>query len=669
MLALPVAGGNNGAMTGGQNADTSETVARDQAGDRFFILGTAGHIDHGKSALVEALTGTNPDRLPEEKRRGMTIELGFAELQVGEITFGVVDVPGHEKFIRTMVAGATGMDIAMLIVAADDSVMPQTVEHVEVLDLLGIRQGVVAITKCDLVDAELIDVVEAEVGELLARTSLRDAAVVRVSSLQKTGLDDLRKRLVEAAARIRREELDQPFRMPIDRAFTVAGRGTVATGSVISGRVRRGDAVDIWPTGERARVREIQSHGQDREEAGAGQRAAINLQGVDRSAVERGFELAAAGAIAPTRLLDVQIQCLASHRRPIRNHSRLRLCLGTREAEVRCVLLSGGDLAPGERGLVQLRCREPLTATYGQRFIVRDENAARTAGGGVVLRSARRRLSARHAEDVEGLRRLLEGEAEERLAEAIRDGQFKLADEAGLALAAGLSRTAVPGLVEKLKKAGRLVALDDTGRAISAEFLGAFQDRAAAWLRQYHETHRDEPGCLAATFEGWLERKSGPALGKLLLSRLIEGGAVRMMGRYVCLKEFAPALSGQDEKLLAMILEELHRGAFQPPLVVDLVTLTKSNVQRVQKLIKMACASGQAVQVDSTIYLHGDRERELREQAVRLYEKGGPFTVAQLREALGSSRKYAVPIVEYLDRVGFTRRSGDLREPVQGKPT
>ena len=657
-------------MSGTNEQEKSAAQVQPVEGGRHFILGTAGHIDHGKTTLIKALTGTDTDRLPEEKRRGMTIELGFAELTMEDITFGIVDVPGHEKFVRTMVAGATGVDIGLIIVAADDSVMPQTVEHVEILSLLGIKRAIVAITKCDTAEKDMIDLVEEEVRELLSTTELSDIPIVRVSSTKMTGIDELRKKLLEAADGIEPEEFDQPFRMPIDRVFSVSGRGTVVTGSVVSGRLEPGETVDVWPTGKQVRIREVQTHGQNSNWVGAGQRAAVNLQGINREDIERGYELAAIDSIEPTRLLDVHFTCLASHKQAIKNNSRLRLCIGTREVLARCVILKGTSINAGESAYLQLRCRESVAATYGQRFILRDENAARTAGGGIILRAAKRRISWRMADELNGLEILNHGNAVQRVAEVLRSARFSLPSTEHIALAANVARADIPSLMQELQQDRKIVQLAENSVAVSADFLTAFEKRALNWLKGYHQSHADEPGCLTETLTGWLERKSlSKSFGKVLTARLVDSGEVKVMGRFVCLKEFAPALSKQDEKLLAQTLETFNQAGFQPPTSEELAKTLDSNKQRVEKLLKIACSTDQLVKVNNAIYLHVDREQELRDKVQELFLADGSFTMSQLRETLGASRKYVVPIGEYLDRIGFTRREGDTREVIQDAET
>jgi len=638
-----------------QNTDTT----------RHVVLGTAGHIDHGKTSLVRALTGIDTDRLPEEKRRGMTIELGFAELRIADVAFGVVDVPGHEKFIRNMVAGATGIDVALIVVAADDSVMPQTIEHVEILDLLGVDAGVVAVTKRDLVDADMIGLVSAEINELLAGTRLSGAAVIPLSSTTGEGLEDLRAALGSAARRVAPRPVDRPFRMSVDRAFAIVGRGVVVTGSVQSGRLSAGDLVDILPVGRAARAREVQTHHRAATGVQAGERAAINLQGVELVEVPRGCELASPGVFAPTRWLDVELRCLASHPGPIRNHARLRVCLGTRELIARCVCLDHREVAPGESALVQLRFMEPVVATCGQRFIVRDENAARTAGGGIVLRAARRRISPRMTDEIDGLRRLRDADPAVRVAEVLRYHGFETPASESLSLAANVAAAEIAGILRDLETRGDLVRLAGVDHPLSAEFAAACTRRAAAWLSAWHARLPDQPGALLDTFTGQLERRGNRAFARAILQRMLDAGTIRVLGRYVCMDEFAPALSAEDERVFASLLDCCRRAAFQPPTIDELAAQTGANRQRIERLVRIAASLEQIVRIEPAMVLHADWAAEIRRRARVLCTADGAFTVSQLRAALDTTRKYAVPLAEYLDRIGFTRRQGDVRVVVQ----
>ena len=370
----------------GQTSEESTLPA--QSDPRCRILGTAGHIDHGKTSLIRALTSINTDRLPEEQRRGMTIELGFAHLEIDDLRFGIVDVPGHERFVKTMVAGATGIDLALIIVAADDSVMPQTVEHVDILNLLGVDRAVVAVTKIDVVDGDMVDLVVEEIGELLAGTPLAGSPIVPVSSVTGAGLDAIKREIASVARGAGAPIRNRPFRMCIDRVFTVAGRGTIVTGSVHRGTVDAGDTLEVWPGGHTCRVRGLQTHGREEAHLGSGERAAINVSGIDREDLQRGSDLATPGYLNPSPMMDARITVLASHPRPLKSASVVRLGIGTVEVPVRVVLLEGDRLEPGASGFAQIRCGQPLTAALGQRFILRDDAATRTIGGGTVLRDA-----------------------------------------------------------------------------------------------------------------------------------------------------------------------------------------------------------------------------------------------------------------------------------------
>ncbi|UCG17411.1 MAG: selenocysteine-specific translation elongation factor [Phycisphaerales bacterium] len=643
----------------GSTGEASETPA--QTGSRFLILGTAGHIDHGKTALIRALTGTDTDRLPEEKRRGMTIELGFAELEVGPIRFGIVDVPGHERFVRTMVSGATAIDVALLVIAADDSVMPQTVEHLEILSLLNIRAAVVAITKTDIVDAELAELVEEEVRELIAETPLRDAPIVRVSSVTGDGIGELKQVLAETARRVSESESSPPFRMAVDRVFSVPGRGTVVTGSVLRGQVAVGDALEVWPAGVSCKVRDLQTHGRQSERIRTGERAALNIIGVDRGVLARGCDLATPGYLSLSRLIDARLHCLLSCQKAIRPFTRLRLCLGTREALVRVVPIERASIAPGQTTYVQLRSRSGIIATHGQRFIVRDEVASRTVGGGVVLHGGARRWTTDRVAERSSLEILDSGDEAARVSEVLRLAGFSPPSDLTVCAQAGVELDRLSAIYAELDDAGKRISLDSSGRPCSAVGVDDLLSRAVRWLDRFHGNNPEAPGCRADAFLGWLERKSAKGLARPLLDRLLSSGRVKALGQYVCRPEFAPALSAQDEKLLAKMVEEYSQAAFQPPRLENLKIAQRTNVQRLQRLAKVAEATGQLVEVQSGLYLHLSREQELRD-VVRAMTRGGRgVTVSELRERLGSSRKYMVPIVEYLDRVGFTRRDGDHR--------
>src|SRR6516164_4073185 len=424
---------------------------------RDLILGTAGHIDHGKTSLVKALTGIDCDRLPEEKARGITIDIGFATLDLGEARLGIVDVPGHERFIKNMLAGATGIDLAVLVIAADDSVMPQTREHLEILRLLGLRHGVIALTKCDLVDETTREVVELEVRELVQGTFLEDAPIIATSAHSGQGVPELKAAIAEVCKQVEERRGQQWFRLAIDRSFIVQGHGTVVTGSVTSGSLRVGDDVEWLPRGERVRVRSLQNHDRPVEEIHRGQRAAINLAGVHHEDVIRGQELAVPGYLVPAKVLTVRLHCLADVRKPIKHRAAVRFHIGTAEIMGTVSLLDCDAIEPGGWGLAQVFLEEPATATWGQPFVVRGASATLTLGGGQILQPVARKIRRRHTEILVRVELLWTGDPRERALTVAWFGGFSGFTPADLVRGAGVGPDEAPELIERLKARGDLV--------------------------------------------------------------------------------------------------------------------------------------------------------------------------------------------------------------------
>jgi selenocysteine-specific elongation factor len=641
---------------------TSTLENDDATSGKHYILGTAGHIDHGKTSLIRALTGTNTDRLPEEKKRGMTIELGFAELSIGALRFGVVDVPGHERFVRTMVAGATGIDVALLVVAADDSVMPQTIEHVEILHLLGITNAVVAITKIDTVDETMVELVTEDVREFLSGTPLAEAPLCPVSSITGAGLEQLRERLDAATRKISRRETGNPFRMAIDRVFTVQGRGTVVTGSVLRGTVQSGDALEVFPGGATCRVRDLQAHGVSTEQLARGQRAAINLSGINRQQIERGSELATPGYLQPSPMLDVRLDCLSSAPRPLKSTAKVRLELGTTEVPVRVVLHGKSASQPGESSFAQIRSGTPIASAYGQRFIIRDETASRTIGGGVVLRPVALRRRRDVIAQVASLQKLETGSAIDRVEQVLEGYRFAKPTDLQLCAQAGVELDALAELMTELSATKRLISVAGTDVTATPGAVDEVSRRLVRWLERHHRSHPELPGRPADAVVGWIERVTGHrAIATPLLNELVARKIVKFFGKFVCAPSFAPEVSKADETLLAEMIDEIKTGAFQPP-TLDAVKIAKqADKKRVLRLATLAVAMGELVVIAPKMYLHVERETEMRSTVAELIENSGGAAVSEVRVALGSSRKYVVPFLEYLDRVGYTRRDGDSR--------
>ena len=635
-----------------------------------LVVGTAGHIDHGKSRLVHALTGVDPDRLPEEKARGMTIDLGFAHTRIDGADLWFVDVPGHERFIRNMVAGATGIDLPLLVVAANDSVMPQTREHAEVLRLLGFERCLVALTKMDLVDEEWADAVEQEATELLGALGIAPARVLRVSAETGRGIAELRAALA-ACARESRATLDARtwFRLPIDRAFNVPGRGVVVTGTVAHGDVRSDDTLELWPAGRGVRVRDIQTHHEATGHAAGRMRLAVNLAGLALTEVWRGCELATPGYLEPTRLLDVRVDSLRMPGKAIRTNLRLRLHIGTCEttAELRLVERPAAPLVRG--AFAQLRTREPIVACWRQPFILRDEGGARTLGGGRVLAPVARAWSVRRRPSLESLETLASGPPNPRVEQVVCGLEWDTVSAERLAARAGLaSATEAEKLSRELLAAGRLIMLGGAaGGSRACESLAhrATVDGLSEHLTRRVEAHLREqprsPGVSRREWPNWMPRACPERRRPLLAEWLMRAGGFALAGEFVVPRGHTPAMSEADAALLESILAEFRAAAFQPPDPERLRCIMPRNAPRVGELIDLAVAREQLVRVAEGIFVHADLWREMIERLARELRARGGLAVSDIRTLLGSSRKYVVPILERLDAAGVTRRVGDQR--------
>jgi selenocysteine-specific elongation factor len=631
-----------------------------------LILGTAGHIDHGKTSLVKALTGVDTDRLPEEKLRGITIDLGFAELTLGDIRLGIVDVPGHERFVRNMLAGATGIDLALLVVAADDSVKPQTREHLEILRLLALEQGVIALTKCDLPEPDWVDLVEAEVRELVQGTFLEAAPIVRTSVVSGSGLDQLKTALAEAAGRAaqsaRLKRLSGPFRLGVDRTFTIAGHGTVVTGSVASGSTRIGDSLVIEPGGIAVRVRGLQSHDRPCEEVHRGQRAAINLAGVHHDEIHRGQELAAPGYLRPGRVISAKVSLAETMPRPLKNRARVRVHLGTAELMASLVLLNGERLEPGQEALVQLFIGEPAVSTWGQPLVLRSESPVMTIGGGIVLDPNAPRLPRNEAGVLARLTELASENQVDRAAAALSFIGLTDWQPNDLVRAAGVDHPSA--IVEELFAAGKLVPLPlSPSRALRVErrWLNDVFRRVETILNQQHDESPLRTALDRSRLVHRLAYLGEEPVIEAILAAMAREGRLKTSERGVALPGRGPQLSKNEQKLLVEITETFRASGYEPPTAEEIRSRATKNQQAVEQLIALATAEGQLVDVGGGFYLHADVERRLRETLAQEMSAGQGRTISQIRELLSTTRKYAVPLCEYLDRTGFTRREGDLR--------
>jgi selenocysteine-specific elongation factor len=630
---------------------------------RDLILGTAGHIDHGKTSLVKALTGTDCDRLPEEKARGITIDIGFAQLDLGEYRIGIVDCPGHERFIRNMLAGATGIDLALLIVAADDSVMPQTREHLEILRLLGLKHGVIALTKADLVDDTTRDVVKLDIRELVKDSFLAEAPIIATSAVTGKGIDELRAAIVAECAKVVEKSESDWFRMAIDRSFVVQGHGTVVTGSVTTGSVRVGDELEWLPRKQMVRVRSLQQHDKPMEEVHRGQRAAINLAGVSHEDVKRGQELATPGYLVPSRVITVRLQTLAGNRRPIKHRLQVRLHIGTAETMATVSLLDCDQVGPSQWALAQLFLEDPVTAVWGQPFVLRDSSAEHTLGGGQVLQPVADKVRRRHIEVLERVERLWDNNPLVRAEMVAWFGGFAGSTPADFVRGAGVRPAEVGGLLEQLQSSGKVVEIvAGTKKALlHADRVTEIEHRLLDVLGKLHEqnplmTTHDRPSVLSHLAYVGDEGILQGIADRLLKSKKLTGDA-----RRIARADFKPKLSANQRKLKDQIVEATRAAAFQPPDPATFVPKSGGNAASLKDIYEVAVAEGLLVRVTNEIFLHADVAADMHGRLKNKLAGGAGATVAEIRDLLGTTRKYAVPLCEYLDRIGLTRRDGDLR--------
>jgi selenocysteine-specific elongation factor len=628
---------------------------------KSIIVGTAGHIDHGKTRLVGKLSGINTDRLPEEQARGISIDLGFAHFRAGDFQIGIVDVPGHERFVRNMVAGATGINVAMLVVAADDAVMPQTREHLDIMNLLGIQVGLVALTKIDLVDEDMVELARCDIEDNLAGTFLEGCPIVPVSSETGEGIETLRETLLELCRNIQLPETLPLFRMAIDRVFSIPGHGTVVTGSVLSGDVHVGDSLDLWPEGREVRVRSVQRHGEQADEAGSRQRTAINLASLKHDEVSRGDELATPDYLKPTKRLLVDLRLLENSPIGLKNRIEVGLHTGTREISCR-VILKGRRLEPGERGYAELRLAEPMVATWGQRFIIRRISPAITLGGGTILDPHIPDLH--RIRDVEAVASQLASPIPvERLAARLRQRDSVSSSDLTLASSIGVMPDELQQLLSALREDGKLLQLGRGERSIEihADRLESLASSVLRTVREEvirHQPRRSLPkptlltACRAITSANLLE---------FIFEHLVKKKELVELGENLGPADLQVQLTKQQRKNRDEILAQIAAGDLTPPMLKDLAKSLDLKSADVEQLLNLWVEDAMLIRVGDGLYYTPDALDEARQRCVRQIEDHGPATMAELRDAWEVTRKYSVPLCEYFDAVGVTIRDGDLR--------
>lgn len=634
-----------------------------------LILGTAGHIDHGKTSLVAALTGRNTDRLPEEKKRGITIELGYAHLELPPYRMGVVDVPGHEKFVRQMLAGATGMDIVLLVVAGDDSVKQQTTEHLDILRMLDLPAGVIALTKCDLCDPDWLELVEDEIRQIVAGSFLEEAPIVRTSSKTGDGIDQLKQALVDAAdiatATHHADVASAPFRMAIDRSFAIEGHGTVVTGSVNTGRLSVGDQLLIQPGETEVRVRGIQNHDSSCETVERGQRAAINLAGVHHSALGRGHELASSGHLEPSTLMTVELQMLDRIGKPLKDRTRVRFHIGTAELFGNIRLMGCDEVAPGESAFAQVFLSEPAVAVWHQPFVIRLESPVLTIGGGRVLFPNANRIKKPSETDLSMMKRLASTEAVSRASASVYFCADLNWDKSRLAKDAGI--VDIESVFQQLSATGDLVeiSLSQTRTAtIHRERFSELGRRVMKTLQRMHEEKPLRFNHPRTSLEHEFAYLNQPELLALVVEDLKQQKKIVANVNSVGLVGYGPKLSKGQKSLLSELVQSIRSGGIEPPFSADLIKSAKKNKESVEELLEMAAENGDLHRIADGFYLHAETMEQIKATLESAIDDNG-MTMSDIRKVLGTSRKFAIPILEHLDEIKFTIRDDDLRRIAQ----
>lgn len=627
------------------------------------VVGTAGHIDHGKSSLVRRLTGIDPDRLPEEKDRGLTIDLGFAPMKLpgGELV-GIIDVPGHEKFIRNMVAGASGIDLVVLVVAADDSVMPQTLEHLSIMTILGVQRGIIAINKIDLVDEEMLELVEEEIRDTVKGTFLEDAPMLRVSAETGAGVDDLRDSVISMIDDLPSRESDGVFRLPIQRVFSAKGHGTVITGVPVSGAVSKDDRLEILPGEHKGRVRGLQAYKVTVDRARAGHSTAINLADVNYKDLTRGMVAATPGYFTATEMLEVSLRALSSLPHALTHRMPIRFLQGTMEAVGRLYLLDCTALEPGEEAVAQIRLEEPVVVAPGDRFVLRQTSPMITLGGGEILDRSRWRLKTGKDFVVESVRRKMDAldSPQDFLRSLLRDAILEIHTTEDLSRRMTITHEQVNGYLKELAQSGDIQELPGdrwlvqegirmAGERITGAIENAFRNdpyRVSVKALEIRDALRLEEAFLEAVYQ-----------------QLVEDGRLnRLRGGRLSLPGYEPPIPEAERQALEKYRSYLAEHLFEAARNEDLAPTLGTNEALLGKLQSLLVDRGEMVRLTPDVVLLEDAILEAVRRLAAHHETSGPFSASEAKDLLGTTRKFAIPLLEHLDKQGWTRRREDRRE-------
>ena len=628
-----------------------------------IILGTAGHIDHGKTSLIRSLTGIDTDRLKEEKARGITIELGFAHLTLpsGEL-MGIVDVPGHEKFVRHMVAGATGIDMVAMVIAADEGVMPQTREHMDICQLLGVRSGLIVLTKVDLAGAEWLELVEEDVREFIKGTFLEGAPLVHFSAVNLKGTEEVLAAISDVASSLAERQSGGLFRMPLDRVFTMRGFGTVVTGTPISGTLTLGDTVQIFPGSLTAKIRGLEVHNERVTQVSAGLRSAINLQGVSKEDVKRGQVLSLEKSLLPSRSMDVWLQYLSNNEKPLKNRSRIRFHVGTAEILGRALLLDSETLAPGRSGLAQIQLEEETAALSGDRFVLRSYSPVRTIAGGEILHPRPTRHKRFQESVIADLNILHEGDPINKLNVLIASAGRKGTSAGELAALIDLPAKKLKNALNTILSNKEALIYDKVnGRILNSEVIRDLNGRVLKILVEYHETYPLRPGLNKEELKTRIPPLADNKLLAFILENLTETKAVGVEQDLIHLSGHRPSLAKEHEEIESRLLHTYKQAGLTPPYFKDVSAGLTGNVNQQREVLELMLNKNILVRVKDDLYFHHQALEGVKKQILDHFHETKELTTPRFKEMTGLTRKYLIPLLEYFDTQGLTMRLGDIR--------
>jgi selenocysteine-specific elongation factor len=635
---------------------------------REIILGTAGHVDHGKTSLIRALTGIDTARLKEEKERGITIELGFAHLDLpcGH-RLGIVDVPGHEKFIRNMVAGAAGVDLVAFVIAADEGIMPQTVEHFEICKLLGVRDGLIVLTKKDMVDQEWLDMVTEEIRDFFTGSFLENAPIVPVNSISGDGVDGIIRLLDAKVAAINFHEEYGPFRMAVDRVFTMKGFGTVITGTSLSGRIETGAELMFYPGGLTAKIRGIQVHGKEVGVVEAGHRTAINLQGIEKEEINRGDMAAAPGSLVTSFLLDTRLHYLDSVTKELKNRTQVRVHVGTREIVGRVVLLETETLAPGSTTHVQLSLQEPVAVWPGDHFVIRSYSPITTIGGGVILNSApkkrKRSLERDRAINRDYFNTLEAAETEQRLRLLAEESGFNGITADQMAARSGIFGKRLKKHLQRPISAGELLVIDsDSQRMLASSVAEGLNRQILAILVRFHRDNPLKTGIAKEQLRSQLRPAVDQRVLQVLLANLTRKGQIEQSGAEVKLSGHEVKLQINEQEMEQKIAAVYREAGLAPPILKEVLAAFEGvEEKQIRQVLDLLLNKGELIKISEVLFFHAPAIQELREKVVAYIRREGEIDAQRFKDLTGLTRKFSIPLLEYFDKIKLTIRVDDKR--------